>query len=354
MSDDELYGTLDSSEIVWRDRQPFLESKGYMLRPRFRPGWEPSWRSTGKHPAESEDGILLPARPLLIDATRISDNLLVYIKQCVTGDLETEIATRLNAPNLRQDGRNHACPIIDVFSDVHDSKVCYMVMPFLRPINKPPFETVGEVVDCITQLLELCYASSLYSHLCRDCSEKNILMDGRRMFPEGFHPIYNSFLPDGFMVVTNSLSRTKAGVQYYYVDFGISSYLPKNAPSRLVTGDAGRERAPELSISTPYDPFKVDVYTIGHVFKRQFVDLFTNVDFLKPLIEGMIPTEPGRRSSAADALAQWALIQQRLGRFRLSRRLKPRAEGAIIGTVRDTVDWARAVGSFIGRTILLV
>lgn len=34
---------LDEGELLWRDRQPFLESKGYMLRSRYRPGWTPSW-----------------------------------------------------------------------------------------------------------------------------------------------------------------------------------------------------------------------------------------------------------------------------------------------------------------------
>lgn len=53
---EELY----SHEIRWRDRQSFLQSKGYILRPRLRPGWVPSWRSSGKHPIRSEDGIALP------------------------------------------------------------------------------------------------------------------------------------------------------------------------------------------------------------------------------------------------------------------------------------------------------
>lgn len=37
---------LSQVELVWRDRQPFLQSKGYMLRPRLRPGWIPSWTNS--------------------------------------------------------------------------------------------------------------------------------------------------------------------------------------------------------------------------------------------------------------------------------------------------------------------
>jgi hypothetical protein len=51
---------LSSYEIKWRDRQPLLESKGYMLRPRLRPGWTPSWLSTGQEYFSCEDSARLP------------------------------------------------------------------------------------------------------------------------------------------------------------------------------------------------------------------------------------------------------------------------------------------------------
>ena len=51
---------LSSHEIVWRDRQPFLESKGYMLRPRLRPAWTPSWIATRKPRIFCEDAPRLP------------------------------------------------------------------------------------------------------------------------------------------------------------------------------------------------------------------------------------------------------------------------------------------------------
>jgi len=37
-------------EEEWRDRQVFLESKGYILRPRLRPSWIPSWTAIGGKP----------------------------------------------------------------------------------------------------------------------------------------------------------------------------------------------------------------------------------------------------------------------------------------------------------------
>ena len=47
-------------------------------------------------------------RPLLVDATRMSDGKLVYIKEVQTGDLESSIALMLNAID---DPANHSVPI---------------------------------------------------------------------------------------------------------------------------------------------------------------------------------------------------------------------------------------------------
>ena len=54
------YQSLSSLEIKWRDRQTFLQSRGYMLRPRLRPGWTPSWLETGTYWRRSEDSAELP------------------------------------------------------------------------------------------------------------------------------------------------------------------------------------------------------------------------------------------------------------------------------------------------------
>ena len=49
-------GGLDDVEKWWVERQEALERAGYMLRPRFRPGWQPSWAGTGKPYYDFEDG----------------------------------------------------------------------------------------------------------------------------------------------------------------------------------------------------------------------------------------------------------------------------------------------------------
>ena len=49
-------GGLGKNEKWWVERQEALEQAGYMLRPRFRPGWEPSWTGTNKEFHDCEDG----------------------------------------------------------------------------------------------------------------------------------------------------------------------------------------------------------------------------------------------------------------------------------------------------------
>jgi 2-phospho-L-lactate transferase/gluconeogenesis factor (CofD/UPF0052 family) len=49
-------GDLDEVERWWSERQEALERAGYMLRPRFRPGWQPSWAGTDDPYYDFEDG----------------------------------------------------------------------------------------------------------------------------------------------------------------------------------------------------------------------------------------------------------------------------------------------------------
>ncbi|KAL4244497.1 hypothetical protein ABKN59_011163 [Abortiporus biennis] len=67
------------TEIFWRNLQPWLESKGYMLRPRYKPDWKPSWKE-GEYEWNHEDACI-NAQRAVIDATRISDGEMVMLKK---------------------------------------------------------------------------------------------------------------------------------------------------------------------------------------------------------------------------------------------------------------------------------
>ena len=106
-------------------------------------------------------------------------------------------------------------------------------------------------------------------------------MDASRMFPLGFHPVKDLLLHD-ISTPAPIIPRRDAGVKYYFIDYGISSYFPTGSQTHRVVGLAGRDQdVPELSDEVLYDPFKVDIYTIGNVFLREFCDVSFNPLCLK-------------------------------------------------------------------------
>ena len=99
------------------------------------------------------------------------------------------------------------------------------------------------------------------------------MMDGDAMYPEGFHPIRINQTPDCLRPAEHT-TRTVAGVKYYFLDFGISCYLPDANSPRLVTGMDGRDQEPpELSDIDPYNPFKLDIFIIGNMLKQEFCEV---------------------------------------------------------------------------------
>ena len=101
----------------------------------------------------------------------------------------------------------------------------------------------------------------------------NFLMDAEAMYPEGFHPTFSLHKRD-FSGIATSISRSVVGVRYYFTDFGMSVHIPEDDPNKTVTGDLGRdEEAPELSNKVPYDPFKLDIFMIGNMFKKELCDV---------------------------------------------------------------------------------
>ena len=52
----ETPGAINSLERYWRRHQKWLEKSGYMLRPRYKPEWVPSWTGTKRDYSEYEDG----------------------------------------------------------------------------------------------------------------------------------------------------------------------------------------------------------------------------------------------------------------------------------------------------------
>jgi len=85
-------GALDEGETWWVERQEALEVAGYMLRPRYRPGWIPSWRGTNKFYRHFEDGQNILVSTFYTFLVSVSTNFLrcawVWTpREYLTGDL---------------------------------------------------------------------------------------------------------------------------------------------------------------------------------------------------------------------------------------------------------------------------
>jgi hypothetical protein len=57
---------------------------------------------------------------------------------------------------MTSDTRNHVVPIFDSFPDAFEPIFQFLVMPILRRFDDPEFNAPCEVVDFISQALEVC------------------------------------------------------------------------------------------------------------------------------------------------------------------------------------------------------
>lgn len=100
------------------------------------------------------------------------------------------------------------------------------------------------------------------------------MMDAKSLFPEGHHPVRTDWSPD-FKGLARHHTRIEASppVRYHFIDFGLSSRIPAGQ-SKLVLGVYSQDKeVPELSLTVPYDAFKLDVFILGNVLRRRIHDV---------------------------------------------------------------------------------
>jgi len=306
-------GTLFDSERWWRDQYREIENHGYRLRPRYHPEWEPSWKRSGKSFFQTEDGqpTLLPTA---MDATRWQDGKQVMLKR-VPGGRELEITQFLSSPGLRREDRNHCVPLLDVIELPHTHEQKLMVMPFLRPFNKPRFQTYGEFVTFFTQIcdgLEFMHERNI-AH--RDCTANNIMLDPSRMYPNGFHPIQINRRRD-LRGQAKRFTRTDRPTRYYLIDFGLSQqYSSRNALDEPLRG--GDKTAPEHQLGRRCNPFHTDIYYLGNLIRERFLNIYTGFAFMKGLVDAMTNDDPGKRPTIEEVISMFSRVRDSLSRFKL-------------------------------------
>ncbi|CAE6346010.1 unnamed protein product [Rhizoctonia solani] len=335
---------LSSNEKLWAKNQPYLLEKGYQLRPRYRPGWVRSWEGTNRNPRACEDSLTISSFKIM-DATRVRDGKRVIIKAFDTQATPNElpILQYLSTEAIQLDPRNHCACALDSFPVPDEDGWTFVVMETYHSLFVTPFETIGEVVELIRQLLEgLAFMQNLnLAH--RDCASRNIVMKADEIFKSTPHPHPTyAFLTEDRRDFVRYHPRRNHSVKYYFIDFGLATLFPSYAERSLVVGADGRERdIPELSTpDTPYDPFKVDICIIGKLIWRDFyVKSSRSLYFLEPLVKRLIEVDPSERPTADEAFADFELIRETLEPRILARALDPNVFQRFMYSLSDGFHW---------------
>ncbi|KDN38113.1 hypothetical protein RSAG8_09709, partial [Rhizoctonia solani AG-8 WAC10335] len=281
---------LSTNERQWVQHQPYLLEKGYQLRPRYRPGWVRSWEGTNRNPRVCEDSLTIQSFKIM-DAVRVRDGKRVIIKAFdmrITPN-ELHVLEYLSSEDIQLDPRNHCACALDSFPVPGKDGWVFVVMDTYHLLSATPFETIGEAVELIRQLLEgLVFMHGLnLAH--RDCASTNIMMKADTLFKNTPHPHPSySFLTEDGRNYASLHPRRSRSVKYYFIDFGLATLFPSYAERNLVIGAEGRERdVPELSTpDIPYDPFKVDICIIGQFLWRDFYTKSSrSLYFLEPFVK---------------------------------------------------------------------
>lgn len=101
------------------------------------------------------------------------------------------------------------------------------------------------------------------------------MMDSKPILPDMFHPQQPSRTRDSKRFI-RPFTRTARPVKYYYTDFGLSRrYSPEDTNPLEVPIMGGDKTVPEFlkDPTVPRNPFHTDVYYIGNLIRRDFLEV---------------------------------------------------------------------------------
>ncbi|KAK6977715.1 kinase domain-containing protein [Favolaschia claudopus] len=289
---------LSKKERKWVKIQPFLLSAGYKLRPRYDPNWTPSWGGNYTPNGTFEDSLHSYTKNAL-DAVRLADNQKVVLKRVKTDSTELQIIQYLS--QIR-DSRNHTIPLLEVISAAPNS-TSILVMPYTRHFTHPAFHCRAEYVEAMQQFLE----GLQFMHdngVCHfDIAPQNMMMEESLVVPAGSHFTWQE-THTGFPGIFSWNNRCSVSpVRYYYIDFGLSMYFRKGKDAALTTGTLRTFKTiPELSLTVPYNPFKVDIFQLG-LTMHKLID-YPALKPFRPVADRMTSTDPNDRPEPAESLRE--------------------------------------------------
>ncbi|KAH9045896.1 kinase-like domain-containing protein [Lactarius deliciosus] len=316
---DRQAGTLVTTERWWRDRYNEIAERGYKLRPRYHPKWEPSWFKTGKDFYTVEDGQATILRAAM-DATRTRDGHPVMLKKVLLSDgpHELRINKLFSSPehSSSRERENHCAPLLDVIElSTHFESQQLMVFPLLRPFNQPRIQTFGEFTAFFTQICKGIRFMHQRNIAHRDCTANNIMFDSSKMYPKGFHPVKID-RNRNFNGTAKAYTRTQRPPRYYFIDLGLSRLYPsRDATDESLRG--GDKSAPEHRSGRRCNPFHTDIYYIGNLIRQEFMEKCNGFEFMKDLITSMTQDNPAERPSIEEVLQEFSRIRASLSKRKL-------------------------------------
>nr|VWP00762.1 Pheromone processing endoprotease KexB (EC [Ganoderma boninense] len=342
---------LSEPEAWWRDHQQWLEERGYMLRPRYHPGWQPSWITDPQETKNQCEDMDPPISSYILDAVRIWDNSLVVLKKVISwrNPHEVKISQYLSLEALRSDPRNHSVHVLDVLGVPDDPDATIMVLPLLRACDNPHWQTEGEVLSFVKQIFEgIQYMHELHvAH--RDCTVGNIMYDPRPMFPNMFHPRRPSRSLD-YQFSPKHSTRTACPVRYFFIDFGLSRrYKSEGGPPRERPIRGGDKSVPEFETwnGELLDPFPTDIYYLGNVWL--VTKHYRGMEFLAPLVKDMVHPDPSQRPTIDDVVRRFDELLKHRRFWTLRSRSLPLDEETVVGWYRNTRHLFRTVCYVVTR-----
>jgi len=317
---------LDPAEQEWAQLQPFLKSRGYLLRRRYQPNWKP---------AEKKNSTDETTRPNpydnVLDAIRASDRSPVILKRIKSQATELVVHLRmLDFPNSSR----HVVPIYDSIILPGTDEYLIIVLPLLRRIEIPTFENLYEALDCALQLVEGLAHLHENRGIHRDLDDRNILMQADSLYPKGWHPIedieYHPGDPTSSKAVLQRapyITRSLAPPKYLFADFGISLALRPGEPHHRL-GNRGSRFPPEMESNAVVDTYAVDIWALGDVLKglmsRHQPEYQEIETVLEPFVNHLMNEDPKRRPTAQQSLKDLRRIIESVGDAQLRGSLKPK------------------------------
>jgi len=326
------------SEEAWRDKQLFLQSRGYMLPYRYRVGWKPSWKGKKKaglrYDYEDANTGTFGKDQVIMASTRMTDKLPVMLKHAETETSELPILSVLSSEPLASHPENRTVPLLDVILSPDSDEAVYLVFPQLRPFAHPPFQTPAEILHCFRRFLQGLQFLHEHNIAHLDIHKVNLMMHAGSMFPRGYNPIITEFYraSDPLSEQTRlkrapRITRSLSDVKYYFIDFGHARQYSMNLQDSLpiAHGEQGHIIAPEMQRRS-YNPMPVDVYALGTLFE-EVIEGYEGWDDreVSKVVKVMKRKKPDQRSTAEEARYDFEELIKTIPRKELWKKIYPKS-----------------------------